>query len=566
MTSAWSCRSPRALATALWLFAACSEPGPEGAPREGTDGGMMMTTSEAGMSQLPSGASQASKLTVTLEAGESTLCAGACTVLRAKLAGPAAEYELRWNNGLSDATEQRVCPASTTRYELDVATRPSAATELQNGQSATADLTIEVRTDCADGGAPPPAPVASCQLRIPVQRVTTDQVGTMTTFTGLDDAGNLYLAGDLHNQRIQVGSTLLQTSVAWAADLPQPFLIKLDSACQPLWARMLPFDNTFVIDMAVDGAGNIALLTDEGIVAGAYAKYRTRLRKLDSNGQQLWSVPSSTAHDGSYLGSPHTVAFAPNGSIASNFLDLCSPSLESSCASVFTADGSYRWSVAVEPTNIALVFDAQSNLIISGDGTHQVLVRSAQGNLESPLFGFQNLTYVTKVSASGKPLWVRVEVIDFGLWPSGALAAAATKDGRIIRAWLTRAGEANEGIITRQWQLTSEGNGTPTQAAVIPESHLGNSQLHVSTTGDAYLLHNQMPTYDNAPRPRVDLRRIAADGTITRLDTFEASDSTYPATLRVRSSDDALSYALGVSAESVTELTAVLVGKRDPSR
>lgn len=552
----------RALLGAIWILGACSDSSHTREAFKESDAAVSAPSNPTTSTSPIFVPGNDNELSVSIQASDTAICPGACTTLTPKISGPALPYNYTWNNGLSAEPVQRVCPTSNTHYSLDVATQQESATELQTELSASANLTITMRDNCKSS---PQAEVATCSLKIPVVPLR-DYYPTVRVDSALDDSGNVYLAGDLAWGGLRVGDTILE-----GPDDNHVFITKLDSNCKPLWARLFAGQpGATLMDMTTDSAGNIALLTDEPIgSAGATA---FRLSKLDTDGNLQWEWHAPIRHGGLFLDYPDVVAFAPNGSLASVFVnDPLVANFAVSAVSLFDANGSRRWTVDTPEFGVGLAFDVQSNLRFAGDamGGFSITPRNGTPGLGEDVGSEDDaINYVAMVSAAGRPLWLRTTpVIRRGLWPSGSMSVAVSpEDGSVVRTWLSDVGNGTEGIIAHVWRVDALGNSTTLESAPILESSVDMSRMHASPSGSTFVLHAKTVTRDVIPRPHVQLHRIGADASVTLVSELDTGSHGDPLTVGVSPSGNALVYVVGTAMDMNSPRTSLIVSKRAAER
>lgn len=218
---------------------------------------------------------------VVVTTSATTLCDGECADIRAVVTGGTGRYDYSWNEGLpASAGPFHVCPDRSTVYTVTV--REVSGAEIQSRQSVTASVGVTVGGLCAnpsspgaggasasrdassgspgappaegagggassggsppivDGGEPPPGVLdPRCRARFRLtpggHTVGPLQIGSgshPTSNVATDASGNIVIAGSFDG-KIDTGVTVLDSGDANFA----AFVVKLDAACRPAWAR-----------------------------------------------------------------------------------------------------------------------------------------------------------------------------------------------------------------------------------------------------------------------------------------------------------------------------------------
>lgn len=419
-----------------------------------------------------------------IEPSLANVCAGECTTLSARVHGTLTTPKFVWNEGLSDAATQKVCPQKTTTYRVDIGESATASAEFSGGgQSASAMQTIIVRDDCGAAPSKPAAAKSACSYRIPLEPVGDGPLRSLYGGTAEDGAGNLYYVGSLDG-KARIGDAEIvggHGPTVVDPDGPDVLLLKLSPTCELVWFRLLKA--RFLGAFAVHESGEIALLTTDVRQQFVWdtRSYRNHLAKLTTSGEVSWEVfePEVTAGAVSYV--EDALSYAPDGTLVTSHMPSLCPDAQrdDGCIAAIDKNGTRRWSFQLRAIGAGYAHDPQGNLIVSGmAGPHGLMFagQSLTDGVDGPS------SFVAVVNPEGAVSWVRNTAISLETVSSAEHRARRTRDGNVMTTWLEPNTQTGQSAVT--WRLGSDGKTLALVTNPLPQPLEVNPYLQVLPGGD----------------------------------------------------------------------------------
>jgi|GEM_PF-6301307 len=430
------------------------------------DGGEQERPQPESDAEVPSDASGEDSLAVRIDSSSASVCPGTCASLSVRVddAVPTEAHVLSWADA-ADASEpsREVCPTRSTTYHVDVREQTDTAAELGSpARSGSADVTLTVRSDCEDAGAPSRPDDQGCSYRIPIAYPNKGIV-SLSGIVKQDARENLYLAAG-YTGNVTIAGQHFGHDTLFDTGNYDVLIAKFDSTCKLLWVRELESDGQFTtlynFDVAPDGS--MALITwDMSYDLFFNQETHQHVYVFDPKGDPKWDLLGG----GFAPHAPQALDFGPDGALAVQGVDACAGvDGYGACVGVLNADGTTRHGVRVDGYSLGVAFDPQGRLVIAG-------LAGVNGNA----FSFAGegydpggpVAYAGLIESSGVTRWFRDTPASSDQLSSIEARAIFTANGDVLSP---RMYVDPEGQHLHVWRVDPQGSTSQDADYVQPES------------------------------------------------------------------------------------------------